>query len=141
VKHFATTIAIEASADKVWALLTNAAGYPSWNSTVEKIDGQIGLGEKVTLHMKPSPGRAFPLRVSAFRASEHMIWAGGMPFGLFTGTRTFALTPSPGGGVVFSMQETFTGLLAPLITRSIPNLQPLFERFAADLKKQAERGD
>src|SRR5258708_3688434 len=49
------------------------------------------------------------------------------------------LTPAPAGEVAFAMREEFSGLLAPLITRSIPDLQPMFETFAADLKRRAER--
>jgi hypothetical protein len=36
------------------------------------------------------------------------------------------------------MREEFSGLMAPLITRSIPDLQPAFDQFAADLKARAE---
>jgi uncharacterized protein YndB with AHSA1/START domain len=138
LKSFATTIAIAAPAETVWALLTDAAGYPRWNSTVEKIEGQIALGRKVTLRAKASPGRAFPVLVSVFEAPARMVWTGGMPLGLFTGTRTLTLTSAPGGGVVFVMREGFAGLLAGLITRSIPDLQPAFDAFAADLKRAAE---
>jgi hypothetical protein len=138
VKSFASTIAINASPEAVWALLTDASGYPSWNSTVEKIEGQIAQGQKVTLYAKPSGGRAFPLLVSVFEAPVRMVWTGGMPLGLFTGTRSFSLTPAPGAGTVFAMREGFGGLLAGLITRSIPDLQPAFDRFAADLKLAAE---
>lgn len=139
MKSFATTIAIDAPAAAVWSLLTDAPGYPAWNSTVTRIEGRIAFGEKLTVHAKASPGRAFPLRVSVFKTPALMVWTGGMKLGLFTGTRIFTLTPSPGGGVVFSMQEGFAGLLAGLITRSIPDLQPAFDTFAADLKRQAER--
>jgi hypothetical protein len=68
-----------------------------------------------------------------------MAWTGGMPFGLFSGTRTFTLTPTPNGEVVFTMREAIAGPLAGLITRSIPDLQPAFDAFAADLKRAAER--
>jgi len=61
-----------------------------------------------------------------------------MPLGLFTGTRTFTVTPQPDGGTAFAMSEEFGGLLASLITRSIPDLQPAFDAFAGDLKRQAE---
>jgi hypothetical protein len=67
-----------------------------------------------------------------------MVWSGGMPLGLFTGKRTYTLTPAKDGGVAFAMREEFSGLLAPLITRSIPDLQPAFDAFAADLKRRAE---
>ena len=43
-------------------------------------------------------------------------------------------------GVEFSMREEFTGLLAPLIGKSIPDMQPTFDEFAGALKKAAEAG-
>jgi hypothetical protein len=139
MKSFAASITIRARPETVWALLTDAPGYPQWNSTVERIDGRIAAGQKVTIYSKATPGRAFPLRVTTFVAAQGMVWSGGMPLGLFTGTRTFTLTPTSQGAVEFAMREQFTGLLAPLITRSIPDLQPAFDAFAADLKRRAER--
>lgn len=138
MKTFSTRIAINASADKVWALLTDAAGYPSWNSTVEKIEGSIAEKRKIRLYAKAMAGRAFGLRVSVFERPSRMIWTGGMPFGLFTGTRSFSLAPAADGSVVFTMREAFLGLLAGMIGRSIPDLQPSFDTFAADLKRAAE---
>src|SRR5258708_7432358 len=139
MKSFATSVTIRARPEAVWALLTDAAGYPQWNSTVAKIDGRIAPGEKVTGHAKTTPGRAFPLRVTEFAPPHRMVWSGGMPLGLFTGRRSYTLTPTKKGEVEFAMREEFSGLLAPLITRSIPDLQPAFDTFAADLKRRTER--
>ena len=61
-----------------------------------------------------------------------------MPLGLFKGERTFTLTPGANGEVQFSMREEYTGLMAPLLGRSIPDLQPSFDQFAHDLKRAAE---
>jgi hypothetical protein len=61
-----------------------------------------------------------------------------MPLGLFTGTRTYRLTPEAGGGVRFDMREEYTGPLAGLITKSIPDLGPSFVRFADGLKRRVE---
>ncbi len=139
MKSFATKTIIRAPAERIWSILTDAAAYPSWNSTVERVVGNIAAGEKVTVYAKASPGRAFPLQVTEFEANRRMVWTGGMPLGLFTGRRTYTLTPkSSGGEVEFSMREEFSGLMAPLITRSIPDLQPSFDQFAADLKARAE---
>jgi hypothetical protein len=120
-------------------LLTDAAGYPQWNSTIDKIDGHIAAGERLTIYAKATPGRAFPVRVSEFVPPQRMVWKGGMPLGLFTGIRSYMLAPTPNGEVAFSMREDFSGLLAPLIARAIPDLQPAFDMFAADLKRRAER--
>ena len=42
---------------------------------------------------------------------------------------------------VRSMREAFTGLLAPLIGGSIPDMQPSFDAFAANLKSHSEQAD
>jgi hypothetical protein len=138
MKAFATEISIRATPGRLWLLLTDAPGYTQWNTTVEKVDGKIAPGERVTVHPKINPGRAFPVNVSEFEPSRRMVWTGGMPLGLFQGKRTFTLTPGPDGDVEFSMREEYTGLLAPLIGRSIPDLQPAFDAFASDLKRAAE---
>jgi hypothetical protein len=49
-----------------------------------------------------------------------MVWADGMPLGLFKGVRTFAIEASR-SGCRFSMTEEYSGLLAGLISESIPD--------------------
>ncbi len=138
MKSFATTTRINAAPAVVWDLLVDAPGYPRWNSTVDRLDGSIVLGSKVTVYAKASPGRAFPLTVTALELNRRLVFSGGMPLGLFTGTRTYTLVPQGAATTEFTMHEGFTGLLAPLITRSIPDLQPAFDQFAADLKHASE---
>ena len=43
-----------------------------------------------------------------------------------------------GSGTEFHMCEEFSGLLAPLIGKSIPDLQPSFEQFADGLRRLSE---
>lgn len=141
MRRTATRTTIRATPETVWAILTDAQGYPSWNTTVTKVEGTIALGAKVTVHAKISPGRAFPVTVSKLDAPREMVWTGGMPIGfLFKGERTFSLTPRPDGRVDFAMEEVFDGLFSGMITKSIPDLQPAFEEFAACLAARAERG-
>ena len=139
MKSFATSIVIDAPAQQVWALLTDLAAWPDWNTTVTRVEGAATAGSKVTVHTRSMPGRAFPVKVAELLPPARMVWTGGIPLGLFTGTRSYVLEPQAGGGTRFSMQEAFTGLMAPLITQSIPDLQPTFEEFAACLKTAAER--
>ena len=68
-----------------------------------------------------------------------MVWRGGMPLGLFVGERVFMLTPTAPGQVEFSMRESFFGPLAWLIGRTLPDMQPAFDEFAAALKRTAEQ--
>jgi len=138
MKTFGTSVSIAAPAERVWAILTDASRYPSWNPTVSAVDGHIVQGGRITVHAVISPGRAFPVTVTTLDPERRMVWRGGLPLGLFTGERIFTLTPAA-DAVEFSMRETFTGLLAPLIGRSIPDLQPAFNDFAAALKREAEK--
>ena len=39
--------AIRATPERIWALLTNAADFPRWNSTVTSVTGRIAAGERV----------------------------------------------------------------------------------------------
>ncbi|MEZ4382683.1 MAG: SRPBCC domain-containing protein [Nannocystaceae bacterium] len=140
MKTFSSTITIHAPAATIWALLTDAPAYPEWNPTVERVEGTIALGAKIKVFAAVSPGRAFPVKVAELVPGERMVWSSGMPLGLFKGERTFTLTPR-GDGVEFSMREVFSGLMSPLIERSIPDLQPAFDAFAGALKREAEATD
>ena len=135
---FSTSININAAPEDIWALLTDGPNWPDWNTTVDRVEGTIAPGETVTVHAKINPGRAFPVKVSEFVPGERMVWSSRMPLGLFKGVRTYTLTKQADGSVEFAMREDYSGLMAPMITRSIPDLQPAFDEFAAALKKRAE---
>ena len=139
MKSFAVSILIHATPEWIWAILTDGGQWKSWNPTIERIEGSIVPDGKLKVYTQLSPGRAFPVRVTEFAPPERMVWTGGMPLGLFKGVRIYTLTPVQ-GGTEFAMSEVFSGLMAPLITRSIPDLQPSFDEFAAALKRRAENG-
>jgi hypothetical protein len=123
----------------VWELLVDANGYSKWNASVVKIDGRIELGTTIKLVSAVDPGRTFALKVAAMDPPRRMVWAGGMPLGLFAGTRTF-LVESGLAGCQFSMSEIYTGPISGLVFKSIPDLTDSFKQFAASLKTAAERG-
>jgi hypothetical protein len=135
MKSFATSIQINATPQAVWTILTDASLYPSLDPSIAKVDGKIEPDGRVTVHAN---GRAFALRVVEFVPNERMEWSGGMPLGLFTGLRTYEVTPTADRRVEFSMREEFSGLLAAMFTRSMPDLQPSFDTFARNVKRRAE---
>ena len=128
---------IQAPAARIWSLLTDADGFPRWNSTVTKVDGQIREGERLRVHV-PGTDRTFTPRVSGVVAETRMTWTGGF-FPVFKGERTFELKPCKDGSTQFAMEERFSGLMLPLVKRSMPAFGPVFERYASDLKHEAER--
>ncbi len=140
VKVYESAATIRATPDAIWAILTDAAGYPRWDTGVYRIEGNIAAGQKIKVITKLSPNRAFPVEIVEFVPGRQMVWAGGMPLGLFKGERTFTLTPEGDGATAFRMREEFTGPLLPLIWKSMPDLGPTFQQFAKDLKAKAESG-
>jgi hypothetical protein len=140
MKTFSVKTRINASPEAIWSILTDAPRYTEWDPGMEKTEGRIGAGEKFKVFAKASPGRAFAITVTEFEPNRAMTWTSGMPLGLFKGERTFRLTPQPDGQTEFSMQEVFSGLMLPLIGRSLPDFNPIFEQFAAALTRRAESG-
>ena len=138
--RYSASTTIAAPPTSVWEILTDASAYPSWNSTVISMEGTIAEGERIALVSTLDPKRTFKLSVSNVTMPTSMVWSNGMPLGLFSGVRTFTLDPSGDGGCEFSMVEEYSGLMAPLITRAIPDMTESFETFAADLKAAAEAG-
>ena len=134
----AITCNIQAPASRIWGLLTDAPGFARWNSTVTSIEGPIALGNKVTIRVPASPKRAFTPKVTRFEPDKEMVWSDGMA-PMFKGVRTYTLTSKPDGSTDFSMNEVFSGLMLPMIKGSLPDFGPIFETYAADLKREAER--
>ncbi len=123
---------IQADADIVWALLTHAADYPRWNSTVTSIKGDIRQGETIELMSTLDPKRTFKLKVKEFVPEKRLVW------GDAQGSRAYTIDKGQGGTVLFTMREKIGGPLFPLFAGMIPSFDESFEKFAADLKREAE---
>ena len=71
--------------------MTDADGFPRWNSTVTRVEGEIR-------------------EVSDVVSDTHM-----------TGVRTFELKPCDDGPIQFAMEERFSGLMLPFVRGSMPD--------------------
>ena len=139
MRFFEAHSAINASPDRIWAILVDGAHYPDWDSGVVSVDGRIAAGETIKVVSAAGPGRTFPVTVSEFSPPTSMTWSGGMPLGLFKGVRTFSLAPAGDGTTQFHVREEYSGPLLPMMWRSMPDLGPSFNQFASGLKRRAEQ--
>lgn len=137
MKTYETQSRISAPIDRVWRILTQEMPKSPIPYGILRLEGHIARGAKIKLWTEIAPKRAFSLKVETFDAPHKMVWRGGMPFGLFTGERTFEIA-SNGDVCSFHMQEVFSGPMSGMITKSMPDLTPSFIKFAQALKSMAE---
>jgi uncharacterized protein YndB with AHSA1/START domain len=132
-------VVIDAPPERVWQVLTNAAAYHEWNPEIIGVEGQMGLGERIVARVRLGDGalRRVPMRVSRFEVPSRMEWLGGLPLALFVGRRTFTVTPRSGGSE-FRLHLEMSGLLSPLISKSVGDRQPEVDSFSAALKRRVE---
>lgn len=116
----------------VWALLTHASDFPRWNSTITSLKGNIREGETIELRSILDDKRTFKLKVKEFVPEKRLVWGDAM------GTRVYTLTGGDANSTHFSMTEKIGGPLFPLFAGAVPSFDESFERFAADLKREAE---
>jgi uncharacterized protein YndB with AHSA1/START domain len=137
-RECAVTADIAAAPELIWHLLTTADDMVRWNSTLTSIAGNIGPGGTVRMEVPEAPGTVFEIQVTTFTPPREMVWTQGNAI-MFRGVRRYRLTPQGAGITKFEMTEVFSGLALPMAAGRLPDFQPIFERYAADLKSEAER--
>lgn len=137
---FRMTIAVDeqirASPARVWSALTDVGRFPAWNSTITTMEGEIREGGQVRMTVAAAGDRVFKVRVHDVVPEQRMVWSDGFA-PMFRGVRTYTLSAED-GGTRFRMEEVLSGLMLPLIRGSLPDFEPIFARYAADLKAHTE---
>lgn len=140
MKTYRISTNISASPERTWHVLTRILPQDPTPFGILRLEGAIAANSRLKLWSEVDPKRAFALQVIQLQAPRQMVWQGGMPLGLFTGTRSFTLNHDQ-DGTRFEMKEVFSGLLSSMIVKSMPDLNPSFEKFARALKERAEQDD
>jgi hypothetical protein len=138
MRHFETSTTIDAAPKRVWDVLADTARWSDWDSGVLGVEGEAGEGNSIKIRSELNPKRSYPVKVIEFERPRRMAWRGGVPLGLFTGIRSYTLTPEGEGRTRFDMREEFSGPLLPLIWRTMPDMTDSFRQFATGLKQRAE---
>ncbi|PCJ80800.1 MAG: polyketide cyclase/dehydrase [Bacteroidetes bacterium] len=131
-RETAISITINSDAKTVWKLLTDASNFPNWNSTVTSIEGQIVKGGKIKLKSILDEKRTFKLKIKEFEPNKRMVW------GDRKGNRIYTIEENK-RVVTFTMSEKIGGLMFPMYAKYIPPFDEMFQQFANDFKKEAEK--
>jgi uncharacterized protein YndB with AHSA1/START domain len=54
MKELRREIEIEASAERVWRLLTDFARFPKWNPFIRRASGNLKPGQRLEVNIQPS---------------------------------------------------------------------------------------
>lgn len=141
-KIITTHLTVNASAEDVWATLTDLAGYSTWNPFITNASGSVGVAERLNLTIQPPGGRAMAFRpwVTAVEEHRYLEWLGrlAMP-GIFDGRHSFQLTPMGVSRTLVQQSETFTGALVPFAGHRLVRTQAGFVAMNEALSMQTLR--
>ena len=123
-------IEVQASAERVWEVLTDLAAYQEWNPFIIQASGQAVPGSRLDLRMRPPGRRTTRFRPEVLEAEpgRKLRWLGRVLVpGLFDGEHSFTIHPTGSGRVRVTQHEEFRGLLAPMLLALIA--EPTLEGF------------
>lgn len=143
MKKLSTEIMIEAPPAVVWEKLADPGKYPDWNPFVISLEGDLEVGSRLRVQMRPPGGKAttFKPTVTAVETNKYLEWLGHLGIkGLFDGRHQFKLE-AIGEGTRFLQSEEFTGILVPLFSRMLDiKTRAGFEAMNQALKERSEAG-
>ena len=136
------SIQINATPQRVWAVLTDQAAYPSWNPFIISSSGRVQVGATLTNVMHDATGNTtFTPTVLVVEPGRELRWIGRVgPGGIFDGEHTFTIQQIRPGVVLFTQREDFTGVAIPFYEQRLhSDTLPQFRAMNAALASEAGR--
>jgi hypothetical protein len=145
VMKISTEIMINSPAEKVWGILTDFEKYPEWNPFIKRISGDLSVGGKLDVYMKPPGGKGmrFLPRVVLLDGKKEFRWLGKLfMHGIFDGEHIFSIEKISDNRVNFIHSENFKGILVPIFVGNLKSrVLDGFREMNQALKDRAESGD
>jgi hypothetical protein len=138
-----TEILIKARPEKVWTILTDFFNYPNWNPFIKSINGEVKVGNRITVRMEPpeAKGMTFKPVILTLNTNKELSWLGHLLFaGIFDGEHKFELIDNGNGTTTFRQNENFKGILVPFFKKQLDNnTKKGFEEMNKKLQELAEQ--
>jgi hypothetical protein len=141
-KDIRTEIEINASAGKVWRILSDFENFPKWNPFVIKVLGKPIVGEilKIQVQLPESRLLKFTPLVLKAEANKELRWVGTTPLGAFRGEHFYQIESLGENKVRFVHGEHFSGWMVGLIwTMFGKATEKGYSIMNEALKKEAEK--
>lgn len=141
MKQIRTEIAINAPAEKVWAIFSDLEKFPEWNPLITSAKGELREGAHLDIYMEPPGGKAmgFKTELMTVEPNRELRWVGVfMHKALFTGQHYFLIEPGNEGSVTFVHGEYFGGLMVPFMGGMLRKVEQGFADMNQALKAKVE---
>lgn len=142
MREIRSEIEIEASADKVWRVLTDFPAFPDWNPFIRKAEGELVAGQHIAVELQPPGHRATSFKPTllsvepgrGFRWLGHVLVAG-----IFDGEHIHEIEPLGSDRARYVQREQFHGVLVPFLGGMLRDAQRGFADMNAALKARVEK--
>lgn len=141
MRRISVTTEINAPVEVVWAQLADTATFAEWNPFMPRLDGALSKGGRLEVRITPpgAKGMTFRPTVTAVEEGRKLEWLGRFLVpGLFDGRHSFTLTATA-EGTRMTQEETFTGVLVPVLASTLAKTESGFRLMNEALKERAER--
>lgn len=142
MKELTTEIIINASAERVWQVLTNFSAYEAWNPFIVSSSGKAVEETRLTNQMKQGDKTmTFSPKITKVTENHRLEWLGHLWVpGLFDGHHIFVIEEIAPPQVKLIQQEKFSGLLRGIVMKQIAeSTRAGFVAMNRALKERAEQ--
>jgi hypothetical protein len=136
-KSVHSEILINASADKVWQVLTDTDKYSEWNPTMKLLEGKMKVGNTLKYEFTQDEDNKseIPVMVKQIIPNELLNQGGGIPM-VLTYNHRYVLEPTDNGTKVI-IQEDYKGIYVPFWNPKPVELA--YQKLNKALKKKVEQ--
>jgi hypothetical protein len=116
---YQTTFEINASASRVWQVLTDLERYAEWNPQIPSASGRLEVGQRIRLRLAlpARPTLDLSAIIEEVQPDRLLTWRGYVVRpSLFEGYRKFAIQPIDGGRSSVTHVEDIHGVFGPLFS-------------------------
>ena len=141
MRELSKTIEIDATPERVWAVLADFDAYGEWNPFIRRISGAPERGSRLEVRIEPPGGRAMTFKPTVREAEpgRELRWLGRLLLpGIFDGEHSFRIEPVGVSRVRFVQAERFTGALVPLLGKGLERTERGFADMNEALKRRVE---
>jgi hypothetical protein len=141
-KDIQTEIEINASAEKVWQILSNFEKFPAWNPFVINVLGTPKVGEILQIEVQLPESRLlkFTPKVLIAEPNKELRWVGTSPLGSFRGEHFYKIESLTENKIRFIHGEHFSGWAVGLIwTLMGKSIEKGYRLMNEALKEKAEK--